>query len=221
MKWQWWLGLIASLLITCDLSGEADQRRPAVDICVVRAGEQLQAPHVVTYRVAEWAQMRGRWIYPDIGYYDTGYGKDQIWFTGAGADLVRSNHVDWEQEIYVSQEAGPESTNKRSLWIWPVIDVRFRPRLTGQFVTYPTIPLDRAQRWGWDVDRAKLEWTASSHWRGGVGYAGGICASRSWQHDPFITVTRSAHIGSVEAWLERIHGGAQVQLRYYLVRDER
>ena len=34
--------------------------------------------------------MRGRWIFPDVGYYDTGYGKEHIWFTGAGADIVHS-----------------------------------------------------------------------------------------------------------------------------------
>ncbi len=227
MKRQWWLGLIATLLIACDLSGEAgpgresDARRPVVDIYVARAAEQIQAPHVVTYRVAEWVQMRGRWIYPDIGYYDTGYGKDQIWFAGAGGDIVRSKRIDWEQEIYISQEAGPESANKRSLGIWPVLDVRVRPRLTGELDTYPTIPLDRAQRWGWDVDRMKLEWAANSHWRGGPGYAGGLCASRSWQHEPFLTVTRTTRLGSVEVWLERIHGGAHVQLRYYLVHEEK
>ena len=62
----------------------------------------------------------------DIGYYDTGYAKNQIWFTGAGGDIFHSKHLDWEQELYVSQEAGPESTNKRSLWVWPVFDARFR-----------------------------------------------------------------------------------------------
>jgi hypothetical protein len=212
--------LIAILFTAYDSSGEADNRRPVVDIFILRTAEQLQSPHVVTYRVAEWAQMRGRWIFPDVGYSDTGYGKDQIWFAGAGADILRSKHVDWEQELYVSQQAGPESGNKRSLWIWPVLDVRFRPRVTGQFAAYPTIPLDRAQRWGYDVDRAKLEWAASAHWRAGVGYAGGLCASRTWQHNPFLTVTRTTRAGKFEVWLERTSGGAQVQLRYSLVRDE-
>ena len=153
----------------CDFSVRADDQRPVVDIYVLRTAEQLQAPHVITYRVAEWAQMHGRWILPDIGYYDTGYAKNQIWFTGAGGDIFHSKHLDWEQELYVSQEAGPESTNKRSLWVWPVFDARFRPRLTGQFVAYPTIPLDRAQRSSFDVDRTKIEWAATYHWKAGAG----------------------------------------------------
>jgi hypothetical protein len=164
--------------------------------------------------------MHGRWILPDIGYYDTGYAKNQIWFTGAGGDIFHSKHLDWEQELYVSQEAGPESTNKRSLWVWPVFDARFRPRLTGQFVAYPTIPLDRAQRSSFDVDRTKIEWAATYHWKAGAGYAGGLCGNRSWQNNPFLTATRSTRMGNVEFWLERTSGGAQVQVRYLLVRGE-
>jgi hypothetical protein len=186
----------------------------------LRMGEQLQSPHIVTYRVAEWEQMRGRWILPDIGYYDTGYGKDQIWFAGGGADLLHSKHVDWEQEIYALQEAGPESHNKRFLWLWPVLDFRFRPRLTAQVVPYPTLPLNRAQGWGFDVDRAKIEWAATSHWQAGVGYSGGFTPSSSCQHSPFLTVTRATRVGNFEMWLQRISGGAQVQLRYTLVHAE-
>ncbi len=207
------------LLFACHLSAESIHG-PATDILILRTGEQLQSPHIVTYRVAEWAQQRGRWILPDFGYYDTGYGKDQIWFTGAGVDLLHTRHFDWEQELYVSQEAGPESRNRRSLWIWPVLDFRFRPRLTGQLVPYPTIPLNRAQRWGYDIDRSKLEWTFNQHWRGGAGYTGGICSSRTWQNDPFLTVTRTTRVGSVELWAQRISGGAQLQVRYMLVRAE-
>lgn len=209
------------LFMACNLSAESDNRPPVSNIYILRAAEQLQAPHVVTYRVAEWAQMRGRWIFPDVGYYDTGYGKDQLWFTGAGADIVHSKHVDWEQEFYVAQEAGPAAHNKRSLWIWPVFDARFRPRLIGQFVAYPSLPLDRAQPWGFDVDRGKIEWAATSHWQAGVGYAGGICAARTWNNSPFLTVSRRTPAGKVELWLERIRGGAQVQLRYFLVTGER
>lgn len=219
MKPYLFLLILLSLFTVCPLSAESVPH-PATDIFILRSGEQLQSPHIVTYRVAEWAQQRGRWILPDIGYYDTGYGQDQLWFTGVGADLVHTKYVDWEQELYISQEAGPASQNRRSLWIWPVLDFRFRPRLTGQFVAYPTIPLDRAQRWGYDVDRSKIEWHATSHWRAGVGYAGGICSTRTWQHNPLLTVTRTTRAGQFEVWLERIQGGAQVQMRYYLVHGE-
>ncbi|MFZ1011772.1 MAG: hypothetical protein WAN28_00405 [Terracidiphilus sp.] len=179
----------------------------------------MQSPHIVTYRVFEWTQTRGRWIFPDVGYYDTGYGRDQIWFTGAGLDMLHARRFDWSQEIYFSQEAGPESTNKRALWVWPVLDTRIGTRLSSQIAAYPVIPLDAAQRWGADVDRAKLEWSFHAHWLVGAGYSGGICSTRTWQSNPFATVTRKTHAGNFELWLQRIDGGAQVQLRYVLVKN--
>jgi hypothetical protein len=220
MKRHLVLLILSILFLVRDLPAQAENPRPVVNIYILRAGEQLQSPNIVTYRVAEWEQMRGRWILPDVGYYDTGYGKDQIWFAGGGADVLHTRHFDWEQEIYILQEAGPESTNKRFLWLWPVLDFRFRPRLTAQVAPYPTLPLNRAQGWSFDIDRAKLEWAATSHWKAGAGYAGGVSPSSACQHRPFLTVTRSTRAGSVEAWLQQYNGGAQVQLRYLLVRGE-
>lgn len=188
------------------------------DIYIVRGGEQLQSPHVVTYHVVEWIELRGRWIAPDLGYYDNGYGKDQIWFAAAGAEMVRRPRFEWSQEIYLTQEAGPEAHNQRSVWIWPVFDARLWKKLSTEVVPYPTIPLNKAQRWGLNVDRAKLEWTANGRWRGGVGYSGGIGSDRTWQSMPFVTATRTTRAGSFECWIERMPGGAQVQLRYMLVR---
>jgi hypothetical protein len=215
------LSIVTILWISSDLAAQTKDRRPVTDIFVLRAGEQLQSPHIVTYRVAEWERMWGRWILPDVGYYDTGYGKDQIWFAAAGGDVLHSKHVDWQQEFYVLQEAGSESKGKRFAWIWPIIDFRVRPRLTAQFVGYPTIPLNRVQGWSYDVDRAKIEWAASSHWETGVGYSGGVSASSACQHSPFLTVTRATREGNVEVWLERMSGGAQVQVRYVFVHEEK
>jgi hypothetical protein len=171
--------------------------------------------------VFEWTQERGRWIIPDFGYFDTGYGKEQVWFAGAGAKLIHSRHVDLEQELYLTQEAGRDSENRRSLWIWPVLNMRFPARLSAQVAAYPTLPLDRAQRWGYDVDRAKLERTLSSHWQVGVGYAGGIDETRAWQSKPFLTTTRRTHLGNLEVWIQSIPGGSQAQVRYLLVQGEK
>lgn len=212
-----------AVIFTClaQICSAEEMKSQPVSIYIVRTAEQLQSPHVITYRVAEWEQMRGRWIAPDIGYYDTGYGRDQIWFTGAGAVLVNKPKFEWEQELYVSQEAGPESQNRRALWIWPVVNLQPTRRLSAQIAAYPTIPLDRAQRWGYDVDRAKVEWRVKPHWRAGVGYSGGICSERIWRNYPFVTATRTTPVGNFEAWLQSTADGAQVQLRYLMVRGER
>ncbi|MGA2848591.1 MAG: hypothetical protein ABSE46_06325 [Terracidiphilus sp.] len=220
MKPQFVFLIFCILLVARDLPAQTENQRRVVNIYVLRIGEQLQSPHVVTYKVAEWEQMRGRWILPDVGYYDTGYGKDQLWFAGGGADLLHTKNFDWEQELYVLQEAGPESTNKRFMWLWPVLDFRFRPRLTAEVAAYPTLPLNRAQGWSFDIDRAKMEWAATSHWKAGAGYAGGVSPSSACHHRPFLTVTRTTRAGSFEMWLQQYNGGAQVQLRYVLVHGE-
>lgn len=193
---------------------------PVQNIYIVRTTGQLHSPHVVNYRLVEWAQARGSWIVPDFGYYDTGYGRDQLWFAGIGKDLVTRQRFTWSQEVYFAQEAGPESRNQRSLWLWPVIGVRFTPRLSSETVLYPTLPLNRAQRWGFDIDRTKIEWAASPHWLAGAGYSSCVGAKQSWQHKPFFTATRKTHVGAVELWIQRISGGAQVQVRYQLVQGD-
>lgn len=212
-----YLFVCALLLSAACKAAEESSTSPVQNIYILRAGEQLQGPLVVTYRVFEWTQSRGRWIFPDVGYFDSGYGKDQVWFAAAGADVLRTRHFDWSQEVYLTQEAGPESTNKRSLWLWPVFDFRFRPRLSGQVAIYPTIPLDRAQKRSLDIDRAKVEWAFKSRWRAGGGYSGGSCGGNSWRHEPFLTVTRKTRLGSFETWLQQTPAGSQVQLRYQFV----
>jgi len=211
--------LLFTLLASLTWPAQSPAQRPISDIYILRSAEQLQSPHIVTYRVLEWTETRGRWIFPDVGYYDSGYGKDQIWFTGAGLDLVHTRRFDWSQEIYFSQEAGPQSTNKRALWLWPVVDAQLTTRLHAQIAAYPVLPLDAAESFGVEVDRAKLEWAFHSNWLAGAGYSGGKCDTPSWQNNPFLTVTRKTHAGNFELWLQRIDSGAQAQVRYLLVKD--
>jgi hypothetical protein len=161
--------------------------------------------------------MRGRWLLPDVGYFDNGYGKDQIWFVAGGAEVLHRPRFDWTQEIYFTQDANTGADNKRSLWFWQVFDMRSGRKYSAQIVPYPTIPLNHAQQWGFDIDRAKVERTVGSQWLAGVGYSGGIDSSGSWQSRPFLTTTRKSRAGDFEFWLERMPGGAQVQVRYTLV----
>ena len=202
-------------------AADAPHSHPVTNIYIVRTAEQMQAPHVITYRVVEWTQERGRWIFPDLGYFDTGYGSGQIWFVGAGGTVQNRRRFDWTQEFYLTQEAGPQSCNRRSLWLWPVVNLRFPKRLASQVVLYPTIPLNHAQHRSLDFDRAKLEWSASSQWLVGAGYAGGLAGSDTWQSNPFLTTTRKTRAGDFEFWLQRTNGGGQVQFRYVLMRGDK
>ena len=211
------------LVSTLAQAAESAKSYPVVDAYVVRGAEQLNSPHVVTYRVAEWMEQRGRWILPDLGYYDTGYGAVQMWFAGGcGVYTLSGSAISIGIRKFSSPKKllGCSSKNKRSLWIWPVVDVRFPPRLFGEVAAFPTIPLNKAQRWGLDIDRAKLERRLTSKWSAGIGYSGGICTARSWQSKPFVTVTRKTPVGSFEVWIQSIPGGSQAQLRYTLVRTQ-
>jgi hypothetical protein len=190
--------------------------QPLQSIYIARSGERLVGPHVFTYHLLEYSLARGRWIFPDIGYYDEGHAEDHQWFAGAGAELYHSQHLVWTQELYLAQEAGSAAHYQRTLWVWPVLDLEVKPRLTGQVVVYPTVPLDRAARWGFDVDRAKLEYAVRPHLQAGVGYSATTCAGKPWQNMPFLTATLTNRSGAWEVWLERMPGGAQLQLRYQL-----
>jgi hypothetical protein len=190
---------------------------PLVSTYIVRTGEQLQAPHVLTYKLVEYELQRGRWILPDLGAYDAGRAQSKLLFLAAGADLHRGKKTFLTQEIYFVQAAGPGSHGARSLWVWPVLDLNFTPRLKAEAVAYPTIPLNRAAQAGFDVDRAKLEYAVRRNFTLGGGYGSSKCEGSAWQNKPFLTTTIFSRAGSVEFWLQQMPGGGQVQARYTLV----
>jgi hypothetical protein len=194
--------------------------QPSESFYIVRTGEQFQAPHVLTYRLLEYEHMRGRWILADVGYYDFGHVDDQLWFAGAGAEVLHGRHFTWTQELYIVQETGSAAHNQRTLWVWPILDLNLTRRLTSQIVMYPTLPLNQSARWALDIDRAKLEYAFRPHFKAGAGYSASICSGSQWRNKPFATATLNNRNGSWEVWLERMPGGAQLQLRYLLVRSE-
>ena len=191
--------------------------QPPLSIYIVRTGEPLQAPHALTYHMYEYILMRGRWILPDIGYYDDGHANDGQWFAGGGAEIYSGKHATYTQEVYAVQEAGSAARNQRYLWGWPVLDLRFTPRLTSQTVVLPIVPIDRAARWALDVDRAKVEYALRPNFQAGAGYSSSKSAGDAWQNKPFLTTTVTNRTGAWEFWLQRVPGGAQIQLRYQLV----
>jgi hypothetical protein len=195
----------------------APPHQPPLSIYIVRTGEQLQAPHVLTYHMVEYAQQRGRWIYPDVGYYDEGHGDVRQWFVGVGAEIYRGEHATWTQELYFTQGTGSAAHHLRGLWVWPVLDLRFTPRLTSQTVVVPTVPLNRAEPWGFDVDRSKVEYALRPHLTAGAGYSSSKSGGSPWQNKPFVTATVSRWTGDWEFWVQRVPGGAQIQLRYQRV----
>lgn len=183
---------------------------------VARTGVRMQSHYEATYHLYEFSQQRGRWLWPDLGYYDSGKTNDQLWFAGAGGDIIRNNRVELLQIVYVEQEVGRDAHNQRAIWIWPVLDVQLTPRLSSETVVYPTIPIDRSQRWAFDVDRSKLEYQLRRNLKAGAGYSASVGAECDWFSKPFLTTTLTNRTGSWEFWIQRISGGAQLQVRYTL-----
>jgi hypothetical protein len=196
----------------------ASNRSQVISTYIARTGEQFQAPHVLTYRLAEYEQQRGRWTFPDLGVYGTSQGKDKLVFLGASADFHPGKGALFTQELYFTQDTGPGSHGARSLWVWPVLDLSFTPRLTAEVVAYPTVPLNRAAQAAFNVDRAKLEYALRRNWTAGPGYSSSICEGSAWKNEPFLTTTVSSSAGSFEFWIQRMPGGGQLQLRYKLAR---
>lgn len=204
-------------------SGDAHPNRlPVTDVVVLRTALATQQPFRTNYRLIEWNQQRGRWLLPDIGYYDNGYFGHQLWFGGGGAELLHRPHMVWTEELYANQAAGKGTHNERMFWFWTVFDFKLRPGLTAQLVGYPTLPLNHAQDWGMDIDRGKLEWEFKHGWKIGPGYAATSFTDQgAWESRPFLTMTHNSGHNTYEVWAEKIAGGAQIQLRYMLVRDEK
>lgn len=210
--------LVPGFAATAQAESSAD---PVVSTYVVRTAVPLQAPHRLTYRLAEFSQQRGRWIVPDIGIYDSSTGKDKLLFAGAGADFRFGRKVDYTQIFYIAQDVGPGSHGARTFWIWPVLDADLSRRWMTEVVLYPSIPLNRAAQAAFDIDRAKLQYAFDRRISLGAGYSSTIYEGSTWANKPFLTATVFSRAGSFEFWLQRIPEGGQVQVRYTLIHADR
>jgi len=187
---------------------------PAVSIVLLRTGENLQHPYTGTYRLLEFLQVRGKWIYPDLGCVDFATGTYRECFVGGGRRLFKNSTVTLTGEAYFVQASGPAAHSARYLWINPILDLRFTPKFAGQMSYFPYLPLNKPARIQQVIERAKLEYAFTKHVKAGGGYGAYQFGNGPWQGKPFITTTVSTKAGSFEFWLQKMPQGAQVQVRY-------
>jgi hypothetical protein len=209
------------LALAIALSGVAAttraQNAPATTtFLMARTGVRTDSPHVGTYRYLEFFQARGDWVLPDIGALDFYHDNYREFFIGAGRTLYNSKAVTWVEELYFAQATGSLSQSARYLWPWTMVDVRFASELTGEVVYFPYVPLNRSAHFQHLLERAKVEYAPSKSWKFGAGYGAYQYGGQPWQNRPFVTTTFSTNVGSFEFWLQKMPGGAQVQLRYQL-----
>ena len=75
---------LATACIAQDATNADNAANPTTSILIARTGESFQSPHVGTYHLVEFFQLRGKWIYPDVGYIDFGTNNYHEVFVGGG-----------------------------------------------------------------------------------------------------------------------------------------
>jgi len=210
------------IALTCALSASAQDSpkasNPITSIFVARTGIRIDAPHVGTYHYAEFFQLHGKLLWPDVGIVDYGHDNYRELFAGAGGTIYSNKKAFVVEELYFAQATGDGAKSARYLWPWTLINYHFAPKLTADVVYFPYIPLNQSARVQNVVEHAKIDYTVNKTINVGGGYGAYKYGDGDWQNKPFVTTTVSTRGGSFEFWLQKMPGGAQVQLRYKLAR---
>ncbi|HZI21845.1 MAG TPA: hypothetical protein VFD76_04990 [Gemmatimonadales bacterium] len=183
-------------------------------LLIARSGIRTDSPHVGTYHFLELFQTRGDWVFPDLGAVDFSHDTYRELFAGAGRTLYNGKQVTWVEELYFVQATGPAARSARYLWPWTLVDVRFTSQLTSEVVYFPYVPLNGSAHIQHVLERAKAEYAPSHAWKLGAGYGAYQYGGQPWQNRPFVTTTFSTSVGAFEFWVQKLPGGAQVQVRY-------
>jgi hypothetical protein len=216
---------IALLLVICSgPRARAQDAAPAGDAAdtptksffMARTGESLGEPYVAKIHYLEFFQVRGKWIVPDVGYVDFGHGNYREFFIGGGRTLYESRYASWDQELLYVQAAGSAAGSAKYLQPWSMLRVHFTPKFSNETVYFAYLPLNTAAGIHQVLERCKFEYAVKKHWKIGAGYAGGYVPGGPWLNKPLVTTTVSTKAGAFEVWLQKIPGGAQVELRYAL-----
>jgi hypothetical protein len=188
------------------------QEASAVDTCVIARTATDQG----AYHYAQVFQQRGKWIYPDVGYIDFNHSGEyrEVW-VGAGGVLLNTTHLIVVGEGYINKVLGSASVGALYLQPWMLVAYNLTPKLGGQVVYFPYLPLNGAGRVRHVLERAKLEYDFG-HFKLGGGYGGDRFGDGDWQSKPFVTATiKPGPIGAVELWLQHLPGNrSTVQVRY-------
>jgi len=211
--------ILLSLFFSFSSVAQGNRTNSTTSMFLARGAEQLNSPNIATFHYLQFLQIRGNWIYPDIGYVDYGKNNYREFFFGGGRVLHNRKSITWIEELYFVQTAGPAAHSARYLWPWTMLQVRFTPKLASETVYFFYAPLNDSARIQHVIDRSKVEYRLSRSWKIGAGYSGYKFADMDWQNKPFLTATLSTRVGAFEVWLQKVTAGAQLQLRYQFVKE--
>ena len=193
------------------LDASAQETTPVNTHVIARAATDQGAYHYV-----QVFQERGKWIFPDVGYIDfNNYGEYREVWVGAGGVLFGRTHLTVIGEGHITKALGPASGGALYLQPWMLVAYHLAPRLGGELVYFPYLPLNEAGRVQHVLERTKLEYDFG-HIKLGGGYAGYRFGDGDWKSKPFVTATIEAgRIGAIELWLQRLPGNqVTIHVRY-------
>ena len=81
-----------------------------------------------------------------VGYVDFGTADYREFFVGVGRTIVNSPKVTVIGELYYQHAAGSASQGARYLVPWGIVQYRPRPRISGEAVYFPYLPLSGAAK---------------------------------------------------------------------------
>ena len=206
-------------------AGKKPEREPTTTLFFARTGEStgesLLGPYTAAIHYLEFLQIRNRWILPDIGYINFGHGNYHEYYVGGGRALIENRYTSFDQELLYLGTAGSAAGGAKYLQPWSMLRVRFTPKFTNETVYFLYLPVNHSARFHQVLERAKFEYALQRHWKIGAGYAGVKLPGASLVNKPLLTTTISTKAGAFEFWLQKVPGGAEVQLRYALVYTSR
>jgi len=197
---------------------DQDSVSKAVTVVMALAGERTDSDPISTYHFVEVFQVRGKWIYPDIGYVDFGHNNYREFFAGGGYTLYKSKRITAIGELLYGQSLGPAAHSARWLIPWTELQYRFTSKLGVEASYFAYAPLNSTAIVQHVLERVKLEYKIKNRWKIGAGYGGKHVENKPWQNKPFLTTTIITKGGDFEFWLQRLPQNIfQVQIRYKLV----
>lgn len=197
-----------------DATGAADGSHDPQLWVVVRTGIRQG----FAFRLIETVLLEGRWIKADVGYFDSGSAGEyrRMWVGGGGA-VVALPALRLELKGALSWGEGSATAGERYLESNAYLVARPDARWRVEVSYTESYPLNDEAVRAHTLDRARLEYELGSY-RVGGGYAGYRAGPKTWEHRPFVSVSRPVRgLGEVEVWLQRVESAegsrARLQLR--------
>lgn len=164
----------------------------------------------VAYRLVETVLERGRRIEIEAAYADLGEPGEyrKVWLGGRGT-VVDLPRLRLELTAALSKSAGTAAAGERHVQSKASLEARPSADWIVEVSYTDSAPLNDTAVRKHSLDRVRLVYQVGRY-RVGAGYAGYQDGRQSWEHRPFVSLSRSVRgLGEAELWLQRIERPAE------------